>query len=122
MFAVSSLPAPSGLTVLQTVVRFGMPPTESIPAICQFALASRSAGRMPTPSLAGDASEIAGWGAAAADPVAGGSEADSATARNKADLMDALSAQIPVRFRASCHSRPESARENGSGDALFRAR
>src|SRR5579863_744361 len=115
MWAVSSLPAPSGLTVLQTVVRLGMPPTESIPAACQFALASRSGGRMPTPSLAGDASGIAGWGAAAADPVAGGSEADSATARNKADLMDgALSAQIPVRFRASCHSRPESARENGS--------
>src|SRR3984893_85202 len=50
---VSSWPFPSGLTVAQTVVRFGMPPTESIPAICQFALASRSGGsRVLLPSLA----------------------------------------------------------------------
>src|SRR6516162_2124271 len=36
---------PLGLRVAQTVVLFGIPPTESMPAICQFALALLSAGR-----------------------------------------------------------------------------
>ena len=40
MLAVSSRPEPRGLTVAQTVVRLGMPPAESIPAIFQFAEAS----------------------------------------------------------------------------------
>ena len=53
--AASSLPSPSGLILAQTVVRFGIPRAESNPAIRQFALASRSAGRMPPPSLVGDA-------------------------------------------------------------------
>ena len=50
---VSSRPFPSGLTVAQTVVRFGMPHTESIPAIRQFALAFRSGGsKVLLPSVA----------------------------------------------------------------------
>ena len=48
--AASSLPSPRGLILAQTVVPFGMPGTESIPAIRQFGLASRSAGKMPPPS------------------------------------------------------------------------
>src|SRR4051794_30074790 len=47
MLAVSSWPLPRGLTVLQTVARFGMPPTDSSPAFCQFADASRSGGSRP---------------------------------------------------------------------------
>jgi hypothetical protein len=35
------------------VVRFGIPPTESIPAIFQFALASLSAGRTLLPPAGG---------------------------------------------------------------------
>src|SRR6185437_12912873 len=98
MFAVSSLPAPSGLTVLQTMVRFGMPPTESIPAACQFGLASRSAGRMPRPSLSGEATAVAAWlRAVAADPTVGDSRAKSA-ATKKADLTEGASlSKILVR-------------------------
>ena len=33
----------------QTVVRFGIPPTDKRPAICQFALAFRSDGKRPVP-------------------------------------------------------------------------
>src|ERR1700730_8492883 len=44
MLVVSSCPPPLGITVAHTVVRLGIPPTESMPAIFQFALASRSAG------------------------------------------------------------------------------
>src|SRR4029079_9158273 len=47
MLVVSSLPPPRGLTVAHTVVLLGIPPTERIPAIRQFAPASRSGGRMP---------------------------------------------------------------------------
>src|SRR5579864_9777516 len=43
MLAVSSVPLPSGLTVAHTVVRFGIPPADSMPALCQFADALRSA-------------------------------------------------------------------------------
>src|SRR5580700_3395140 len=52
MSVVSSAPLPLGRTVAQTVVLFGIPPTESIPAICQFALALLSAGnRLPIMAL-----------------------------------------------------------------------
>ena len=41
--------------IQEMVVRLGMPPTESIPALCQFPLAFRSGGRMllPPPWLGG---------------------------------------------------------------------
>src|SRR3954447_15193265 len=56
MLDVSSRPFPSGLTVAHTVVRLGIPATESIPAICQFSLASRSDDRrLPALLLARDA-------------------------------------------------------------------
>src|SRR3954468_2543657 len=52
MCVVSSAPPPMGLTLAQTVVLFGIPPTESMPAICQFALALPLPGsRPPTPPL-----------------------------------------------------------------------
>src|SRR5580692_7597699 len=52
MCVESSAPPPIGLTLAQTVVLFGIPPTESIPAICQFALALLSAGnRLPIMAL-----------------------------------------------------------------------
>src|SRR3954451_22257833 len=55
MFGVSSRPLPSGLMIAHTAVRLGMPPTESIPAICQFTLASRSDDRrLPALLLARD--------------------------------------------------------------------
>src|SRR6516165_413826 len=57
MLAASSRPPPIGLTVGHTVVRFGMPPTESSPAMRQLALASRSTGRMLPPLLGGNASQ-----------------------------------------------------------------
>src|SRR5690348_9578892 len=47
MFVESS--PPLGLRVAQIVVLFGIPPTESMPAIRQFALALLSAGRTPSP-------------------------------------------------------------------------
>ena len=34
------------MTVAQTVIRFGIPPAESIPTICQFAPAFRSGSRI----------------------------------------------------------------------------
>src|SRR3954451_333261 len=46
MLAVSFWPAPRGVIVAQTVVRFGMPPTDSMPAIFQLALASLSDGKI----------------------------------------------------------------------------
>ena len=39
--------------MVQTVVRLGMPPTESIPALSQFAAAFRSDGRMPVALVTG---------------------------------------------------------------------
>src|SRR5271166_2595986 len=48
ILAVSSLPPPRGLTLAQTVVRFGMSPLDSSPTICQFGDAFRSAGRRET--------------------------------------------------------------------------
>src|SRR6516164_8734772 len=42
----SSLPLPRGLTVAQTVLRVGMPPTESIPAFFQFTETSFCGGKI----------------------------------------------------------------------------
>ena len=69
-----------------------MPPAESIPAICQFGLASRSAGKMPPPNLAGDATSIATslW-ALAANATSGGSAAGSRAARKNTNLTEAHS-------------------------------
>ena len=47
MFVMSSSPDPRGWIVEQIVVRVGIPPAESIPAIFQFADASRTVGRSP---------------------------------------------------------------------------
>src|ERR1700730_11063251 len=52
ILAVSSWPPPRGLTVAQTAVRLGIPWTESMPAMCQFALAFRSAGSKLLPFVA----------------------------------------------------------------------
>src|ERR1700722_3176865 len=88
MFSESSAPPPRGLTVAQAVVRFGMPPTESIPAICQFALASRSPGRMPPPSLVGDATVIGILlCAVAANATTGGNAVNRMAARKKVRLI-----------------------------------
>src|SRR5580700_9492746 len=54
MLVVSSAPLPLGLTVAQTLVRFGMPPVDSMPAIFQLALASRSGGKIVEGDGAGD--------------------------------------------------------------------
>src|SRR3954454_23572338 len=60
MLDVSSRPFPSGLIVGHSLVRLGIPPTESIPAICQFSLASLSDNRrLPALLLARDAPQEA---------------------------------------------------------------
>src|SRR6516162_9143095 len=57
MFVESS--PPLGPRVAQTVVLLGIPPTESMPAICQFALALLSAGRtFPPPPEPGAVTAI----------------------------------------------------------------
>jgi hypothetical protein len=68
-----------GLTVAHTVVLFGMPPTESIPAELQFADAFRSAGSRLLPPLWLDGSVIERlFRTVAADAIMGNSAAAKA--------------------------------------------